>query len=241
MFISSSANKLDAVRPLISLWLDLAASSMLSLEPSFERRIWLVIDELASLNRLNSLELVLSQGRKYGVCVVTAFQDLHQLRNIYGLNGSEAMFGMYNTNFCFRAKCPTTAAWMSKLTGQREIIEQQEGFSYGANDVRDGVSINSARVKEPLILDAEFLNLKEREAFLILPENTPVTKIKVEPVERKAIADRLLPRKILNLSLENKPQRTKTDETKTLLKANSNEILSEKVIINDLNDFKEDV
>ncbi len=184
IFIAASAEKLEALKPLISVWLDVAARSMLSLPPSFERRTWFLIDELASLNKLSSLHLLLSQGRKFGVCTVTAFQDIHQLRAIYGRDESEALLSMYNTNFCYRTKCPDTAQWMSRLTGQREIIEQREGFSYGANDIRDGVSVHQERRKEQLILDTEFLKLNDCEAYIVLPENTPVTKVTLKPKKR---------------------------------------------------------
>ena len=127
---------------------------------------------------------MLSQGRKFGVCTVTAFQDMHQLRAIYGRDESEALLSMYNTNFCYRTKCPDTAQWMSRLTGQREIIEQREGFSYGANDIRDGVSVHQERRKEQLILDTEFLKLNDCEAYIVLPENTPVTKVTLKPKKR---------------------------------------------------------
>ena len=103
---------------------------------------------------------------------------------------------MYNTNLCYRTKCPDTAQWMSKLTGQRELIEQREGFSYGANDIRDGVSVQQDRRKEPLILDTEFLKLNDREAYLVLPENTPITKVALAIKTRKALAAPLIARKL---------------------------------------------
>ena len=211
IFIASSAEKLEALKPLISVWIDVAARSMLSLAPSFDRRIWLLIDELASLHRLGSLHLLLSQGRKYGVCGVTAFQDIHQLRSIYGRDEAEALLSMYNTNLCYRTKCPDTALWMSRLTGQREIIEKREGFSYGANDIRDGVSVQQERRKEPLILDAEFLKLNDCEAYMLLPENTPVTKITLTAKKRPELSKVLMPRKSPKLSLTtatNKPTAT---------------------------------
>lgn len=202
IFVATSADKLEALKPLISVWIDVAARNLLSLTPSFDRRIWFLIDELASLHRLSSLSLLLSQGRKYGVCNVTAFQDIHQLRSIYGRDEAEALLAMYNTNLCYRTKCPDTAMWMSRLTGQREIIEKREGFSYGANDIRDGVSVHQERRKEPLILDTQFLKLNDCEAYMLLPENTPVTKITLTAKSRTTLAAPLVPNDSLNVSLE---------------------------------------
>ena len=194
IFIATNAEKLEALKPLISVWLDIAARGILSLPQSAKRRIWFLIDELASLHRLNSLPLLLSEARKFGGAVVTAFQDLHQLRAIYGRDEAEALLSMYNTNLCYRTKCPDTAHWMSRLTGQRELIEQREGYSYGANDIRDGVSVHQEQRKEPLVLDIEFLNLNDHEAYLVLPGNMPVTKVTLTPIMRPIKAKPLIAR-----------------------------------------------
>jgi type IV secretory pathway TraG/TraD family ATPase VirD4 len=58
-----------------------------------------LIDELASLHKLPSLSLLLSQGSKYGLCAASAFQDIHQLRTIYGIDEAKALMAMYNTIF----------------------------------------------------------------------------------------------------------------------------------------------
>ena len=203
MFIASNTEKLEALKPLISVWLDLAARSILSLQPSYKRRIWLLIDELASLHQLNSLPLLLAQSRKFGGCVVTTFQDIHQLRAIYGKDESEAMLSMYNTNLCYRAKSPDTARWMSRLTGQRETLEQREGFSYGANAAKDGITINQERLKESLIIESEFLNLNDFEAYLVLPGNMPITKVALAPKTRENQAEAFVSREIEKRSIIN--------------------------------------
>ena len=189
IFITSSAEKMEALKPLISVWLDTAARSILSLEPSTKRRLWLLVDELASLHKLPSLSLLLSQGRKYGLCAVSAFQDIHQLRTIYGIDEAKALLAMYNTHVFCRTQCPDTAQWMSYLTGQRESVEQREGFSYGANTVRDGVSIQSERRQEPLILPTEFLRLNDKEAYMVLPGEIPISKIKLKFRKRKVFCE----------------------------------------------------
>ena len=68
--------------------------------------------------------------------------------------------------------------------GTREIIEKKEGYSYGANDMRDGVSINQERRKETIVMDSEFIQLDDLEAYLRLPGDWPVAKVKFEIKER---------------------------------------------------------
>lgn len=196
LFIASNAQKIDALKPLISVWLDVAAKSILSLSQSAERRLWFFIDELPSLHRLPSLVNTLSRCRKYGGCFVGAIQDVHQLHSVYGRDEAETLTALFNTNLCYRTKGPDSAVWMSKVMGSREIIEKKEGYSYGANDMRDGVSINQERRKETIVIDSEFIQLDDLEAYLRLSGDWPVAKVKFEVKEQNDINSVVLPREL---------------------------------------------
>ena len=68
--------------------------------------------------------------------------------------------------------------------GGLEMMEKREGYSYGANDMRDGVSIHQERRREPVVKDTEFLELDDLHAFLRLPGNWPVTQLKFDIKQR---------------------------------------------------------
>ena len=184
LFIASDAQKIDALKPLLSVWLDVAAKSVLSLPPFSERRLWFFADELPKLHRLPSLQSLLERGRKYGACFVGSVQDVHQIHSVYGRNDAETLTSLFNTKIFFRSQEPESIAWMSKVMGGVEFIEKKEGFSYGANDMRDGVSIHQERRREPVVKEAEFSELPDLQAFLKLPGAWPVTQIKFEVQNR---------------------------------------------------------
>lgn len=52
LFISSLGDKHESLKPLISAWLDIAINALLSLPEKPARRIWVILDELGSLQRL---------------------------------------------------------------------------------------------------------------------------------------------------------------------------------------------
>lgn len=221
LFIASNALKIDALKPLMSVWIDVAVKSLLSLSPSQNRRLWFFMDELPSLHRLPSLMNALSRGRKYGGCFVGSIQDIHQLCTIYGRDEAETLTSLFNTNLCYRTKNPDSAVWMSKLMGRREIIEKKEGYSYGANDMRDGVSIHQERRRDAVVMDAEFLELNDLNAFLRLPGDWPVTKLVFDVRNRKETQPSLIPREIENVllmeqSLSEAEVETKPDVQPTL-------------------------
>jgi type IV conjugative transfer system coupling protein TraD len=89
LFISSLADKHESLKPLISMWLDLVANSLMSLKPSRSRRIWIIIDELPSLHKLPYLTEAFAESRKFGGCLVAGLQSISQLKKIYGQNAAE--------------------------------------------------------------------------------------------------------------------------------------------------------
>lgn len=165
--------KMPMLRPLISVWLDVAARSLLTLPLNRDRRIWLYYDELGSAHKLPSLEMVLSEGREYGACNVISLLDRAQLIERYGINGSNTILSLFNTNVLFRTNSEDTAKWMSGLLGRHEIVERRESVSMGANEIRDGVSLNDERRIEQIVLDSEFTSLPDMHAYLRLPGNWP--------------------------------------------------------------------
>ena len=201
LFIATNKEKAPAIRSLMSAWLDLAVRSILSLPKDVNRRIWFFMDELPSLYELPSLKEVLAEGRKYGASFVATIQDLHQLRTIYGREATEALLACFNTTLCFRTGSTESALWAEHYFGCQEVIEIREGFSYGANDMRDGVTLNQERRKNSVIISSEFAKLNNLETYLKLPGNFPITKLKFTYQEKSDISEPLVARKIEDLLL----------------------------------------
>src|SRR3546814_9268895 len=66
LFVTVKADQLPSLRPLITVWLDIAISAIMSLKPDQQRRLYCVIDELPSLQKLPSLSDFLARARQYG-------------------------------------------------------------------------------------------------------------------------------------------------------------------------------
>lgn len=223
LFIATNKEKISAMRPLISAWLDLAVRSILSLDRDLERRVWFFMDELPSLHELPSLKEVLSEGRKYGACFAATIQDIHQLRNIYNREQAEALLACFNTKVCFRTESTDSALWAERAMGSQEVIEMREGFSYGANTVRDGVTLNQERRKTSVVMDTEFSKLNDLEAYLKLSGDFPITKLKFKCQAREDVAKPLEEREISELLMTNEPSKNEgikknpSDDTESLI------------------------
>jgi type IV conjugative transfer system coupling protein TraD len=184
LFISSSGNNHASLKPLISMWLALASLSLLSLTPDSKRRIWLICDELPSLHKLPQLAETIAEVRKFGGCFLLGMQSVAQLHQIYGHEGAKALFDLLNTRFFFRSASFELAKIVSSELGEEDISEARENYSYGANSMRDGISLSEQRVTRPIVSPSEILQLKNLECFVRLPEAYPVTKLTLKFQEK---------------------------------------------------------
>ncbi len=186
MFISLKQDQMDTLRPLISLWCDIAANGILSLPPSFERRIWIVLDEVASLQKLNALSSVLERGRKHGCAVVLGLQSIPQLRDIYGRDGAAALASQPQTWVVLRSVEPETAKWLESALGEYETEEFKESLALGGGTARTGVSISQQERKKSLIMAGEIQSLPDLVGYLKLPGDRPIYKVRFElPPDKK--------------------------------------------------------
>ena len=189
VFITSRADQHDAIRPLISTWMDSAVAGMLSLPPDRKRRVWLILDELPSLQKLPSLMPGMAEGRKHGLCVVQGIQTVAQLRALYGRDEAEALLGLPGTQCHFAAGDPETAEWISKALLSQEISETSEDMTYSAMDIKDSVRLSDRRTEKRLVMPAEVLALEKLHFYLRLPGEFPVCKTRARIVERRAVAE----------------------------------------------------
>jgi type IV conjugative transfer system coupling protein TraD len=178
LFITVKADQLPTLRPLITMWLDIAINAIMSMAPDQQRRLYCVIDELPSLQRLPSLSDFLARARKYGGCGILGFQSYPQLEATYGRQEAAALTGYCSTWIALRANDTPTARHISDNLGQVEQVEANEGMSYGVNDMRDGVNLSRVQVTRPLVLPTEIVNLPNLTGYLRFGRDLPVIRFK---------------------------------------------------------------
>ena len=194
LFLTSRGDQHASLRGLISTWLEIAVNAMLSLEQDDERRIWVVLDELPTLNQVPSLQPGLAESRQFGGCFVLGIQVISALRDLYGRNGAETISGLCGTRVVLAAPDRDTAEWSAESLGRAEVEEMTEGFSYGASTIRDGVSLMPKRELRPLALGSEIMRLENLHGWLRFPGPLPVARIRLEYEERPKAAERFVPR-----------------------------------------------
>ena len=99
-------------------------------------------------------------------------------RYSYGRNGAETISGLCGTRVVLAAPDRDTAQWSADSLGRSEVEEVTEGFSYGANTIRDGVSLTPKRELRPLALASEIMQLQSLHGWLRFPGPLPVAPIR---------------------------------------------------------------
>jgi len=179
LFITWREDMSEAIKPLISAWTDVICTSMLSLPEIPERRIWLFIDELASLEKLASLEAALTKGRKHGLCIVAGLQSTSQLNEIYGREEAQTI------RSCFRSLAvlggsrtdPKTNEDMSQSLGEHEVERVRYNRSVGNRNTSTSHSTEKAR--ERVVMPAEIAQLSNLTAYLAFAGGYPIAKVPV--------------------------------------------------------------
>lgn len=171
IFLKASPKERAYLKNLYSIMIDLIINLIMDLGECNDRRIWLVIDELASLKKMPSLNSALSEFRKYGGCIMASLQSPHQLFDIYGTSSAYSMLDQFNTKFIFKTEEYNFANYICKNFGNVNYLEKSENFSYGSHEIRDGVSISSHLKEKTVISPHDLASLNKFEAYVSLPHN----------------------------------------------------------------------
>ena len=130
IFLTSTPETRDALKPILSLWLDLLILRLLNEAPAGARRVWFLLDEVASLQKLPQLATALTENRKSNNPVVLGIQGKAQLESIYG-HIAETMLSMPWTALFFKTTEPGAAEWVSRYLGVQEIERLRESRTRG--------------------------------------------------------------------------------------------------------------
>lgn len=197
LFISSRSDQHESLQPLISTWIDIAVKALLSVEQNKfnntnPRRIWIILDELGSLHQLPSLLDGLSQSRQFGGAFLIALHAISQLKSVYGKDKTDTITSLCGNKIFFRGADEETSDYCSQNLGYQENEEVKEGISYGANEIRDGVSLNTQRNSRRVVIPSEIMNMKALEAYLKFAGHFPISKIFFRIKNRPKLAERFV-------------------------------------------------
>jgi hypothetical protein len=177
LFLTYREDQLDSLRNLIACALDVASRTVLSLKKNEERRVWLIIDEFASIGRVQSIEAFATKARKNGGCLLVSLQSVSQLQKTYGDKGAQTIFSCLSSWLVLRSSDPETAEYISTYIGDAELSRMTKGES--SSDSGGGSSLNEQIQTQRAVMPVELQKLKNRVGFFKLAGDYPICRVKL--------------------------------------------------------------
>jgi type IV secretory pathway TraG/TraD family ATPase VirD4 len=191
IFITSTPDTIDALRPVQSLWLDMLILKLQYAEADCgQSRVWMILDELASLNALPQLHSAMTKQRKSDNPIVLGFQGMSQLDAIYGKK-AETILSQAYTNIVLRTREPRAAKHLSELIGRAQLERIRESKPARWVQRRRG-SYSSERVMDPVVMESEIQGLEDLHGYFV--QQDKVVRIRFRPQPKRTLAPALIER-----------------------------------------------
>ncbi|MGI8959575.1 MAG: type IV secretion system DNA-binding domain-containing protein [Bryobacteraceae bacterium] len=193
IFITSTSDTIDALRPMQSLWLDMLILKLQASAPQpGQPRVWMILDELASLNALPQLHSALTKQRKSDNPIVLGFQGMSQLDALYGKK-SETILSQAYTNIVLRAREPRAAKHLSDLIGKAQLERVRESKPARWFQHRHR-TYSTERVVDPVVMESEIQGLNDLHGYFV--QQDKIVAIHFSPVPKSNRAPDLIERVI---------------------------------------------
>ena len=181
LFLAYTDANYAAFRVFYSLMLSYAIQAGLSLPKSNTRRFYFVIDELASLEKIDALVDGLTKLRKRGGVIIAGIQTTAQLTHANGSKEvAQTILSCFNTLLMLRVSDDETAEKLSLQIGDgwRDKHTQNSGENNG-KDFSTSSGTSTTKELKRLILPGVFMGLENMNGFVrISGDRTPYeTKI----------------------------------------------------------------
>ncbi len=187
LFLSTAGENEASYLPIVTMLVDIVGNSIRSLSENPKRRIFLILDELSSLPPLNSLQMLLREGRSKGASCFLTTQTMAAIEVQYGKASAADIMGLCNSLFIFRTNEPQQSEYFSKALGDAETVKlrqtlgqsKRNGMLIGSDTNQ---SVSEQHVTERLFLAGELQSLPVGQAVIKIA-NYPVAKVQFDHVE----------------------------------------------------------
>ena len=190
IYVGVKQNQLQAMAPLIRLFFQQCVS-ILGRDlpgPDETHEVLLLIDEFASLGRMEVIESALAFLAGYKVRLVLIVQGLGQLQDLYG-KGAENILQNSAVQVFFAANDETTATYVSRRLGTKTITVFSQSDPGGFN----WMTKTTSAAARALMLPEQIRQLKDSKEILFKEGARPVMADKIRYYKDRAFKSRLLP------------------------------------------------
>lgn len=188
VFLTADAEHAAANRNIISSILEVAANALMTMPQSDDPRIWFMMDEVPTLNRLPFLPKSLAEIRQFGGAFVVGYQVFSQLESIYGDKDAKTIAGNLNNRIIFNTPDADTAEIFSKSLGSEDVEERRESITVGAHQSRDGVGFMGQRQERRIVTASQIQSLAQFEGYISFAYDSPTAFVEFKAFPKSVSA-----------------------------------------------------
>jgi type IV secretory pathway TraG/TraD family ATPase VirD4 len=175
IFITSTEEVSNIMRPYLSLFADLCGKRLLTLPESTDpaRNIYLILDEMGNLQRLPTVKRLLTAGRSKGVVVSIGIPDLASIESIYGREDAHTIINSCGSKFIMNLGDPDAARFFSELCSEEEYYQASTTYAISQDDHKGGENHSRTIRTRKVIMPAEIMRLSVGQGYFMLPGGNP--------------------------------------------------------------------
>jgi type IV secretion system protein VirD4 len=132
VFLVLPPQYLDSHSGLLRLWIGSIVRACLTNGPQEKHKLFLVLDEAASLGRMDILKHAVDKARGYGLRAIFFFQALSQIKEMYP-NGQDSTLLSNVSLIMFGTRDKESAEYVSAVLGKETIIVESTGTNTGTS------------------------------------------------------------------------------------------------------------
>ncbi len=114
LFLPYHDSQGESLRGALTQLFEEAGRAVLELEADARRRVWFIVDDVRSLERLPVLDALLTRARAKGACVVLGLPSLDALEEVYGAQGARNLLGSVESWLVMRCADEPSAQYASE-------------------------------------------------------------------------------------------------------------------------------
>lgn len=199
IYVGVNPDDLHRLRPVLSLFfqqaIGLQTRALPEHDASLKRQVLMLLDEFPALGRIPIIAESISYLPGYNVRVLLVIQTPAQLREVYGVNGSETMLKSLAARIVFAPKDFPDAREISDELGNttvkvRTLSKPLHDFTSGKGS--RGRSVNVSEQRRALLLPQEVKELGPDEAIVFLEGLRPIRCHKIRYFEDRRFRARLM-------------------------------------------------
>ncbi|MCU0532903.1 MAG: type IV secretion system DNA-binding domain-containing protein [Hydrococcus sp. Prado102] len=195
---SRTRSNAELFKPLYTLAFELMLKGLLS-EHERTRKTAIVIDELGALNKLPSLNRLLSESRRFLGCPILGTQTEAQITRVYGQEDTRILLQGTKTKLILNCSDPQTAEKMAQVIGKQERVELTNNRNRSRSSSSRGAGSGSSygeneQLREAYaVMPSELQDLPDLKGYLRI-SSFPTAQVKVKVRNFPVQAERFIPR-----------------------------------------------